>query len=268
MPLLWGDVVLILLLFPCAPALPVAEDVEFIDFEHERSLPGINAKEEIRVVWSESQNTEGSYFKKLSQLLVWESEPLASPSPWPHPEDDDEQVEARTQGFYFPDDEPRESPMFVSLYDYDRAYRQETYGNVYEVRMDKGVPIYEPPLILLTDEGADTFRYTDGIPSPQPRPHVREGPPLMQAVEDWTPRMKREYLREQERERERERRVALTLPYGPISNLERVMKRDEVDTLYDAPSTHPPRLGEPPYDDYGDDTESWDWSAQHFFEWF
>ena len=93
MPLLWGDVVLILLLFPCAPALPVVEDVEFIDFKHERSLPGTTAKEEIRVVWSESQNTEGSYFKRLSQLISWESELLVSPSPWPHPEDDDEQVE-------------------------------------------------------------------------------------------------------------------------------------------------------------------------------
>ena len=196
MPLLWGDVVFLLLLFPCAPALPVAEDVESIDLKHERSLPGINAKEEIRVVWSESQNTEGSHIKTLSQLLVWESEPLASPSPWPHPEDDDEQVEARTQGFCFPDDEPRESPTFVSLYDYDRAYRQETYGNVYEVRMDNGVPNYDPPLILLTDEGADTFRYTDGIPSPLPRPYVPEDLTFMEAVDDWTPRMKREYLRE------------------------------------------------------------------------
>ena len=36
----------------------------------------------------------------------------------------------------------------------------------------------------------------------------------MRAVEDWTPRMKREYLREQRR--------APKLPYGPIASLERI----------------------------------------------
>lgn len=44
----------------------------------------------------------------------------------------------------------------------------------------------EPPLLLLEDE-----------PRASPRPHVPENLTFMEAVTDWTPRMKRAYMREQ-----------------------------------------------------------------------
>jgi hypothetical protein len=59
----------------------------------------------------------------------------------------------------------------------------------------------EPPLILLEDEPWKGGRAATATAraSPRPRPHVPYDSTFMQAVEDWTPRMKREFLREKER---------------------------------------------------------------------
>ena len=57
----------------------------------------------------------------------------------------------------------------------------------------------EPPLLLLEDE-------PKASPLPLPRPHDPYDSTFMQAVEDWTPRMKREYLREQRAARREEQR--------------------------------------------------------------
>ena len=59
-------------------------------------------------------------------------------------------------------------------------------------------PPPEPPLILLEDEPWKGGRAATATARASPRP--RPDTAIMDAVEDWTPRMKREYLREQQRE--------------------------------------------------------------------
>ena len=51
-------------------------------------------------------------------------------------------------------------------------------------------------------EALERIDYWSPTPSPSPRPRVPLDLTFMEAVDDWTPRMKREYLRELKRERE------------------------------------------------------------------
>ena len=71
----------------------------------------------------------------------------------------------------------------------------------------------EPPLLLLEDAPRPSPR-----PSPRPR-KKRLDREYMRAVEDWTPRMKREYMREQQRARD-EQRAAPPSPLGHYDQFE------------------------------------------------
>ena len=76
-------------------------------------------------------------------------------------------------------------------------------------------------------------RFPDDEPraSPRPRLYVREGSTFMQAVEDWTPRMKREYLREQARQKQGH--------YDQFEGWERYYYEYDYDYDYAPPKRYP-----------------------------